>query len=88
MALLRMLLEYSEEHAKGRLLEAPELVGYSPIEVHYHLALLDEAGWLETKAAGMIEEAEGCIVAEHTVKRLTWAGHEALDRLRTKNCLP
>lgn len=58
----------------------PRINGYSDAQVHYHIGLCREAGYVDvdtTKAS--IEPGVGRRF--YSIGLLTWHGHEALDRL-------
>ena len=78
MKLIRKLLEYREMSVTEGALPAPEFPDYSEAEVHYHLGLCEEAGYLvlyQPAWEGPGRRFEGIV-------RLTWVGHEALDAMR------
>lgn len=78
MKLIRKLLEYVEMSHTEQSLPIPEIDDYSEAEVHYHLGLCEEAGYLvlyQPDFAGAGRRFSG-------IARLTWNGHEALDKLR------
>lgn len=80
MKLLRKLLEYTELSPTEQMLPVPELDDYSEAEIHYHLGLCEEAGYLvlpEPDSPGAGRRFPGIV-------RLTWKGHETLDGLRAK----
>ncbi len=68
MALIQRVLEYAELNGNGHILETPTVEGYSPVDVEYHIQLCGEAGYLRLTQGQMV--------------RLTWEGHNELDRLR------
>ena len=68
MNLIRAVLEYVECHGDSEFLAPPEVDGYSPGEIEYHIQLCEQAGYLETRQA--------------YPRTLTWDGHNALDKLR------
>ena len=82
MKLIRKLLQYAEEKATGILIEAPEYRDYSDKEVHYHIGLCMEAGYLHAN----------CKVAydppRYLIRSLTWMGHEKLEQLNQEACIP
>ena len=81
MKLIRKLLEYAEmTHTEDRL-PIPEFDDYSEAQVHYHLGLCEEAGYLvlyQPDSYGPARRYAG-------ITRLTWAGQEALDALRLQS---
>ena len=78
MKLIRKLLTHVECFAPegGEVICVPEIEGYSAAQVQYHVYLCREAGYIRTPnpVAGSGYTA---------ISGLTWAGHDALDRLRT-----
>jgi len=79
--LIRKVLEYGEEHAEGKHKRCfPNIEGYTPLQVHEHLALCAEEGLMEIeiwgKAAGVPPPGA------HSIVRLTARGHRELQRLR------
>lgn len=82
MRLIHKLLEYVERRHDDDPVPLPEIDGYSEEQVHYHVGLCVEAGYLV--AGPVTDTSEGRRFA--TLERLTWAGHEELDKKRnTKN---
>ena len=53
-----------------------EIEGYSPVQVSYHVQLLDEAGYLEAHDLTTNDRYEW------QPRRLTFQGHEFLDTVR------
>lgn len=49
--------------------------GYSDDEIAYHMQLINEAGFLETKGAMLSDDI--------LFDRLTWAGHDFVDSVRS-----
>ena len=77
MKLIRKILQYVSDCDTEDPLRPPEFEDYSEAQVHYHLNLCEEAGYL------LLERRGRC--ANHRrvsgIYRLTWQGHEALERL-------
>ena len=69
MDLVQELLERLETNG-GREATPPQIDGYTPAQVEYHLTLCREAGFIHYTPTQM---------------RLTWAGHDELDRLRPED---
>ena len=84
MKLIRKLLEYTEMSPTEDPLPIPEINDYSEAEVHYHLELCEEAGYL------MLYQpiSEGPERRFRGILRMTWAGHEALDGMRQGQATP
>ena len=79
MKLIRKLLEYMEVSNTEERLPVPEFRDYSEAEVHYHLGLCEEAEYLVLYQP----ESNNPIRRFGGISRLTWAGHEALDVMRS-----
>ena len=74
MDLIRKILEHMECHVQpGHLMPEPEIAGYTPGQVQYHIELCIQAGYARVTVPGsdLIE--------------LTWQGHEALDAFRARD---
>lgn len=69
MTLIRAVLEYVECHGDSEFLSPPEVDGYTPAQVDYHIQLCEQAGYLETQSG--------------YPSALTWEGHNALDKTRS-----
>lgn len=52
--------------------------GYDPEQIEYHLALIWEAGWIDTGTNGSGMTASG----EFMFRRLTTSGHDFVDSVR------
>ena len=81
MKLVFRILEHAETHASGsRDVPLPELAEYSCAVVAYHAELCREAGYLSrtTRIGGDDPQV--------LIGRLTWAGHNELDRIRREGC--
>lgn len=71
LELIHEILRHVEEHEQGKPIRVT-IAGRQQIEVERHIALCAEAGFIERiKNSG-----------PSAVRRLTWHGHEALDKLR------
>ena len=80
--LIRKILEHVEREQTNGPVGPPEFDDYPAIEVHYHVGLCVEAGYIVADAPGLYD-GQRVFSAIH---RLTWEGHEALDRLRREGC--
>ncbi len=78
MKLIYKLLEHLERRHDDDPIPLPEIDGYSEEQVHYHVGLSVEAGYLVAGAATSTPEGRRFA----TLERLTWTGHEALDKKR------
>lgn len=77
MKLIRKILEYFERPQTEESLPVPEFEDYTEAQVHYHLGLCEEAGHLVLYQPGSTEPRRF-----PGIRRMTWAGHEALERMR------
>ena len=78
MKLIRRILEYTETSTSEERFPIPEFDEYTEPEVHYHVGLCEEAGFLvlyQPTSTGLPRRFPGIV-------RLTWKGHEALDGMR------
>ena len=78
MDLIRILLEYVEQKETESFQAPPIFEGFTCQEVYYHVTLCGEAGYLTTRKISSLGEA----CERSSIGRLTWEGHEALERLR------
>ncbi len=76
-SLIHTLLQYAEEYAKGKSIEAPATDGYSMCQVHYHIGLCVEAGFLHAK--NITAPRFGDTYDKWEILSLTWKGHEVLE---------
>ena len=76
MKLIYKLLEYMA--SCDRPARVPEIEGYTDEQVHYHVGLCSQAGYMEIGKPGFGPEG----IRYSSMDRLTWAGHEALDKWR------
>ena len=74
--LILKLLEFTEEQANGDV-HPPEVPGYSLRQVHYHVGLCKEAGYMKVR-----ELSGGKKFPRYRIISLTWQGHEAMEELR------
>jgi hypothetical protein len=75
MKVVKAILEFLEgsDEADGTRSSVLTVDGVAPALVQYHLKLISDAGFVDA----------GQQMPSHTtVKRLTWQGHEYLDKLR------
>lgn len=80
-ALICKILEYVEREQINGPVAAPSFEGYTPTQVHNHIKLCVEAGYIEAPGAGIYDGG----IRYNQIDRLTWLGHEALDDLRQRN---
>ena len=80
MKLIRKILEYVEKEAEDRPVAVPEIVGYTESEIHYHVGLCHEANYLRVVTPTETPQGRRFL---NGIVHLTWAGHDALDQLRT-----
>ncbi len=72
--IIYQVLKWAEENATG----LPKCVDLdiAPDKLHYHIRLCKEAGFLRTQTV------VGSGGHFYQIKDLTWAGHNALDKLK------
>ena len=70
MLLIRAILEYVTVKSDGNDLAIPEIDGYTPDQVRYHVKLCEEAGFLDI----IMDSQQVC-----GIRRITWEGHEFLS---------
>ena len=79
MKLIRKILEYVETaKTTDDNVPLPEFDDYRQCQVEYHVKLCEEAGYLVIVAGQKRRPA--------AISRITWHGHEELDRLRKEGC--
>ena len=67
--LILLILRYTRENATGsRPLSDPDFEGFTREQVHYHIRLCDQAGYLTVRESGR----------RNRIIELTWNGHEKL----------
>ncbi len=79
MKLICKLLAYAESNPGEAAQAVPEIPGYSEAEVHDHVALCNEAGYLEVGRPGIYPQGRRF----SSIIRLTWRGHDALQELKS-----
>ena len=79
MKLVRKILEYVEMQTSEDAIPVPEVRDYSEAEVHYHVGLCEEAGYL------VLYQPDSNLQGRRFpgIARMTWDGHEALERMRS-----
>jgi len=78
--LIFLILQYVEQNVtNGDGVPLPEFNDYTRSEIEYHVRLCEEAGYIDT----VVQEKSGPPIG---IQRLTWIGHEELDRIRTDGC--
>lgn len=72
--IIYQILRWTEDNATG----LPRCIdlGMDPDKLHYHIGLCREAGFLRT------QPLVGNTIERHRIIALTWAGHNALDKLK------
>ena len=78
MALIRALLDHVENTCEVDWVEPPDLPHYTDHQIHYHVSLCQQAGFLEARNTAGAE----ALYPRFEVLNLTWDGHEMLDSLR------
>lgn len=79
--LIKKILAHVEREQINGPIPPPEFDGHPKIEVHHHIRLCEEAGFLEADKPGWYDG----VLLYPSLTRLTWNGHEELDRLRREN---
>ncbi|PQA77634.1 DUF2513 domain-containing protein [Rhodoferax sp. TS-BS-61-7] len=79
--LIRKLLFLFEERDRSEVLELPEVDGYLPEIIGYHLRLLYDAGFLRCES---VKSSTSDRVIRVLPFELTWEGHEFLDKVRSE----
>lgn len=75
-----ILLKLEAAETARTTLTLDQVDGIDPQEVGYHMMLLDEAGLIEAK---ILKSSSGDgAIATALARRLTWQGHEFLDKIR------
>ena len=74
MRLIALILEFVEAAVKTTGIPLPDFKEYSICQVEYHVKLCEEARYLDIE----IHAHSGNPLS---IIRMTWEGHEALDRL-------
>lgn len=77
--LIRSILLEVEKNPDPQAWIDPELEGYDPDQISYHIMLLDQAGLVE----GWNRSAIG--VFRWSARNLTWRGHEILEASRDQS---
>ena len=77
--LIKKLLEFTEQKVSSEDTLPPEVNGYTTEQVHYHVGLCYEAGYMNVRSISGADSP----YKQYVITSLTWEGHEALDRLRT-----
>lgn len=72
--LLKKILVYVEGCRNTPPFDAPVIEGYTTAQIHYHIGLCYEAGYLH-----VIEHSVLSAPSQYEIKALTWKGHEALE---------
>ena len=78
MRLICQLLAHVECKQTEGPVEIPTIQDYSEGQVHYHVGLCIEAGYIDAAKPGMYSAGRRF----SSIHRLTWQGHNALDDLR------
>ena len=81
MKLIRKLHDWAEMSTMEERLPVPDFNDYSEAEVHCHLGLCEEAGYLVLYQP----EANDPTRRFGRISRLTWAGHEDLRAIRAEH---
>ena len=79
LELIRLILLDVERNPDPQAWIDPELEGFEPDQISYHIMLLDQAGLLE----GWNRSAIG--IFRWSARNLTWLGHEVLEASRDQD---
>ena len=79
MELVRKLLVFFEEKPGPGHVEVPQIDGYDPTTIKYHLVLLHDAGLLRCEP---VRSSTSDRVIYVLPFELTWQGHEFLGKVR------
>ncbi|MDE0330126.1 MAG: DUF2513 domain-containing protein [Anaerolineaceae bacterium] len=83
MDLILRLLEYAEDNETYEPIAAPRFDDCDTREIHYHLRLCQEAGYLRVKKHPWTGAPHANPkYTRYNIVELTWAGHEALEAMR------
>ena len=74
MKLIYKILKWAECNADGHPQPSPEMDGYRDPEINYHVGLCLQAGYLEAEYRPVDQT--------YRIIKLTWEGHNELDRHR------
>ena len=77
-SLIQWILEHIEQKSSIASSTIPTCKKYTPEQLHYHIGLCQQAGYIEAEIVSGAEER----YPRYEVGSLTWKGHEELDRLR------
>lgn len=77
-ALIQWLLEHVAQKRTVAPTTVPNCKRYTQEQLNYHIGLCQQAGYLDADIVSGAEER----FPRYGVRRLTWAGHEALDAFR------
>ena len=80
MKLICKILAYIERVYGSNGVPTPEFPDYSDSQVHYHIGLCLQAGYLTAQVVSGAEER----FPRYEIGTLTWQGHEALEALRAR----
>jgi hypothetical protein len=82
LELVRKLLLHLEAKEDDRIEECPDIAGHDPLQVQYHLLLMDEAGLLRCERE--VSNSTPSRVVKVYPFSLTWEGHEFLSAARNE----
>ena len=77
LPLIKAILAHVECIDNGEWLHPPEINGYTPSQVMYHVNLCGQAEFLEVMPTPAFGNPDRVMM-----KSLTWKGHTELERLR------
>jgi Hypothetical protein (DUF2513) len=83
MELIRELFMAIEADVKNTTLPASQLnlkSDWAEDDVYYHLVLMTDAGFVESEPVKSLQRIHNVLI-----KRMTWEGHEFLDKARSES---
>ena len=78
MKLIQLLLEFAEQQEGEGFVPPPECREFTCQQVHYHVGLCGEAGYLQVLNVTPLSAA----YTQYRIGRLTWQGQETLASMR------
>ena len=78
LSLIRWLLEHVEQKTATTYSDVPSCKKYGTEQVHYHVGLCLQAGYLDARPISGAEES----FVRYEIGSLTWTGHNALESIR------
>ena len=76
MKLIFALLRHTEKKDSLEFTAVPEINGFTPQQVHYHVGLCEQANLLTVRSISGADAP----YPQYVIGQLTWNGHEALEK--------